>query len=77
MEEKILEIGSDKIMAFIAEPVVGAAGGALVPPPEYWPMIRDICTRHKVLLIAEIPLTGKGIVILGFGRKLSAVTVHG
>jgi len=60
LEEKILEIGSDKIMAFIAEPVVGAAGGALVPPPEYWPMIRDICTRHKVLLIADEVLTGFG-----------------
>jgi adenosylmethionine-8-amino-7-oxononanoate aminotransferase len=45
-------------MGFIAEPVVGAAGAALVPPPEYWPMVRDICNRHDVLLIADEVITG-------------------
>ncbi len=60
LEEKINEAGPSNILAFIAEPVVGAAGGALVPPPEYWPMIRDICSRHKILLIADEVLTGFG-----------------
>ncbi|HKK98996.1 MAG TPA: aspartate aminotransferase family protein [Desulfotignum sp.] len=60
LEKQILDIGAEKVMAFIAEPVVGAAGGAMVPPAEYWPMVRDICTRHQVLLIADEVLTGFG-----------------
>ena len=47
-------------MAFIAEPIVGAAGAALVPPPEYWPVVRDICNRHDILLIADEVITGFG-----------------
>ncbi|MCK5348567.1 MAG: aminotransferase class III-fold pyridoxal phosphate-dependent enzyme, partial [Desulfobacula sp.] len=53
LEKTILEVGAKKVMGFIAEPIVGAAGGALVPPPDYWPVIRDICNRHEVLLIAD------------------------
>jgi len=60
LEQTIQEVGPDQVMAFIAEPVVGAAGGAIVPPPEYWPMVRDICTRYDVLLIADEVLTGFG-----------------
>jgi adenosylmethionine-8-amino-7-oxononanoate aminotransferase len=60
LELTINEFGADKVMAFIAEPVVGAAGGALVPPPEYWPMVRDICNRHDILLIADEVITGFG-----------------
>jgi len=47
-------------MAFIAEPIVGAAGAALVPPPEYWPVVRDICNRHDILLIPDEVITGFG-----------------
>ena len=46
--------------AFIAEPVGGATLGAIVPPAGYWPLIRDICDRHGVLLIADEVLTGFG-----------------
>jgi adenosylmethionine-8-amino-7-oxononanoate aminotransferase len=60
LEKQILALGADRVMGFIAEPVVGAAGGALVPPPEYWPLVREICTRHDVLLIADEVLTGFG-----------------
>jgi len=60
LETTINEVGADKVAAFIAEPVVGAAGGALVPPPEYWTMIRNICSRHDVLLIADEVITGFG-----------------
>jgi adenosylmethionine-8-amino-7-oxononanoate aminotransferase len=60
LEETIQRVGPENVMAFIAEPVVGAAGGAIVPPPEYWPLVRDICTRHDVLLIADEVLTGFG-----------------
>src|SRR5262245_3472768 len=40
--------------------VVGAAGGALVPPPEYFPIIRQICDRYGVLFIADEVMTGIG-----------------
>ena len=60
LEQAIIDVGPRNVMAFIAEPVVGAAGAALVPPPEYWPMVRETCTRHGVLLIADEVLTGFG-----------------
>jgi adenosylmethionine-8-amino-7-oxononanoate aminotransferase len=51
--------GKDTIAAFVAEPVHGTAG-VIVPPPEYWPMVRKICTEHDVLLIADEVMTGFG-----------------
>jgi taurine---2-oxoglutarate transaminase len=47
------------VAAVIVEPVVGT-NGVLVPPKEYMPMLRDICTRHNVLLIADEVMTGWG-----------------
>jgi adenosylmethionine-8-amino-7-oxononanoate aminotransferase len=60
LENLIQREGSDNIAAFIAEPVVGSTVGALVPPDEYWPLIRDICTRNDILLIADEVMTGMG-----------------
>ena len=60
LEEEILRHGSDKVSAFIAEPVSGATLGAVVPPIEYWPIIREICNRHDVLFIADEVMTGMG-----------------
>ena len=60
LEEAILEHGADNIAGFIAEPLIGAASGAVPPVDEYWPMVRDICTRHDVLLIADEVMTGFG-----------------
>ncbi|HSV81700.1 MAG TPA: aspartate aminotransferase family protein [Ramlibacter sp.] len=60
LEEKIREIGPDRVAAFIAEPVQGA-GGVIVPPASYWPEIQRICDRHGILLISDE-------VICGFGR---------
>ncbi len=60
VEDKILELGPDKVAAFIAEPLQGA-GGVIVPPESYWPEIQRICKQHDVLLIADE-------VICGFGR---------
>ena len=60
LEERILELGADKVGAFIGEPVQGA-GGVIIPPDTYWPEIQRICNRHDVLLIADE-------VICGFGR---------
>ncbi|MDG2473912.1 MAG: aspartate aminotransferase family protein [Paracoccaceae bacterium] len=60
LETKIMEIGSDNIAAFIAEPIQGA-GGVIIPPETYWPEIQRICEEHNILLIADE-------VICGFGR---------
>lgn len=60
LEEEIVRQGPEYVAAFIAEPLVGAAGGALTPPPEYFPIIREICTRYDVLLIADEVMTGIG-----------------
>jgi len=59
LEHKIQEEGPDTVAAFIGEPVMGA-GGAIVPPPEYWPTIEAICRRYGVLLILDEVITGFG-----------------
>jgi putrescine aminotransferase len=51
--------GPDNIAAFIAEPELGV-GGMIAPPPEYWPIVREICTKYDVLLIADEVMTGFG-----------------
>ena len=60
LEAKILEVGADKVAAFIGEPVQGA-GGVVIPPATYWPEIQRICDKYGILLIADE-------VICGFGR---------
>ena len=60
LEKKILEIGADRVAAFIAEPIQGA-GGVIIPPETYWPEIQRICKDHDILIIADE-------VICGFGR---------
>lgn len=49
----------DDIAAFIAEPIQGEAG-AVVPPDDYWPRVREICDRYEILLIADEVQTGLG-----------------
>jgi adenosylmethionine-8-amino-7-oxononanoate aminotransferase len=60
LEDEVLRQGPEHVSAFIAEPLVGAAGGALTPPPEYFPIIRAICDRYDVLFIADEVMTGIG-----------------
>jgi len=60
LEEAILDLGEDRVAAFIAEPVQGA-GGVIVAPDSYWPEIQRICDKYEILLIADE-------VICGFGR---------
>ncbi|TNF61350.1 MAG: aspartate aminotransferase family protein [Burkholderiales bacterium] len=60
LEEKILEIGPEKVAAFIAEPVQGA-GGVIIPPETYWPEIQRIVDQYGILLISDE-------VICAFGR---------
>ena len=59
VEDAILAEGADTVAAIIAEPVIGS-GGVIVPPPSYFPRLREICDRHGVLLIADEVITGFG-----------------
>jgi len=61
--------GPDTIAAFVGEPIVGASGGAIVPPDAYWPGIREICDRHEILLIADEVMTGFGRTGRTFGYQ--------
>ncbi len=58
-ENKIEEIGTDKVGGFIAEPVMGA-GGVLVPPKGYLKRFREICRKHDILYISDEVVTGFG-----------------
>ncbi len=60
LEEAIQALGADSVAAFLAEPISGAGLGAIVPPDDYWPRIREICDRYGVLLIADEVLVGMG-----------------
>ena len=58
--ERLLQEHGDHVAAFIGEPVIGA-GGVIPPPDGFWPRVRELCTKHDVLLISDE-------VICGFGR---------
>lgn len=60
LEEAILREGSDTVACFVAEPVVGAALGAAVPPPDYWAAVQEVCRRQGVLVVADEVMTGFG-----------------
>ncbi len=60
LEEEINKQGADSIAAFMAEPMMGASGGAVPPVKEYWPKVREICDRNDILLIADEVMTGFG-----------------
>lgn len=60
LEIEIKRVGARNVVAFIAEPVSGATLGAVVPPPEYWPRVRQICDQYDLLLIADEVMTGFG-----------------
>ncbi len=60
LEAKIDELGAENVLAFIAEPVVGATLGAVPAVPGYFRRIRDICDRHGILLILDEVMCGMG-----------------
>jgi len=66
LEEKINELGVDKVAAFFAEPVQGA-GGVIIPPDTYWPEIQRICDEYGILLVADEVITAFGRLGQWFG----------
>ena len=58
LEEKILAEGPESVVAFIMEPIGGAATNALVAPDSYYPRIREICDRYGILLIHDEVMSG-------------------
>jgi adenosylmethionine-8-amino-7-oxononanoate aminotransferase len=60
LEDTILEIGPDRVIAFVAETVVGATAGAVPPVGDYFKRIRTICDRYGVLLILDEVMCGMG-----------------
>ncbi|MED5249095.1 MAG: aminotransferase class III-fold pyridoxal phosphate-dependent enzyme, partial [Pseudomonadota bacterium] len=59
LEDKILEVGPDKVGAFIAEPIL-ASGGVIVPPAGYHAGCLEVCRRHDVIYISDEVVTGFG-----------------
>lgn len=60
LERAILADEPETIAAFIVEPVIGSSAPAVQPPPEYFRIIRKICNKHDVLLIADEVMSGMG-----------------
>ncbi|WP_068113763.1 aspartate aminotransferase family protein [Tropicimonas marinistellae] len=75
LEEKIAELGEDRVAAFIAEPIQGA-GGVIIPPESYWPEIQRICDAHEILLIADEVICGFGRTGAMFGSLTFGIRPH-
>jgi adenosylmethionine-8-amino-7-oxononanoate aminotransferase len=60
LEAEICRLGGDKVMAFVAETVVGATLGAVPPVAGYFKRVREVCDRHGVLLILDEVMCGMG-----------------
>jgi len=60
LETVIKKEGPENVSAFIAEPVIGSAVGAAVPPKEYFPLIRKICDKYHILLVLDEVMAGFG-----------------
>ncbi len=72
LEEKILELGPDRVASFSAEPVQGA-GGLIFPPESYWPAVQQICRKYDVLLHLDEVVTGFGRLGQWFGAQFYAI----
>jgi adenosylmethionine-8-amino-7-oxononanoate aminotransferase len=60
LEDEICRLGPRNVAAFIFEPVVGAAGGVVPAPEDYARLVREVCNRHGVLMIADEVMCGAG-----------------
>ncbi|GAB3312754.1 PLP-dependent aminotransferase family protein [Haliea atlantica] len=75
LEQKIDELGEDRVAAFIAEPVQGA-GGVIIPPDSYWPEIQRICDERDILFIADEVICGFGRTGEWFGSQTYGLKPH-
>ena len=60
LEEEILKQGPETVAVFLAEPIIGASAGAMVPDPEYYQRVGEICQKYDVLFIADEIAAGMG-----------------
>ena len=60
LEEEILRVGPERVVAFVAEPLVGATSGAMPPPKGYFRGVRRVCDQYGVLLILDEVMCGMG-----------------
>lgn len=60
LDAKFREIGTDRVIAFVAETVVGATLGAVPPTPGYFQGVRELCDRYGILFIADEVMCGMG-----------------
>ena len=74
LEDEIIRLGPEQVMAFLAEPVVGATAGALCPVPGYLARIREICDQYGVLLIFDEVMCGMGRTGALFAGDVDGVT---
>lgn len=72
IEDKILELGAQRVAAIFAEPVQGA-GGVIIPPPGYWTRVEDIARRYGVLLVVDEVICGFGRLGRWFGHQYYGV----
>ncbi len=68
-EKVILTVGARNIAAFVAEPIVGAAGTALTPQKDYYKKFKDLCNQNEILFIADEVMTGLGRTGKWFGLE--------
>jgi putrescine---pyruvate transaminase len=68
VEQRILEVGPERVAAFVGEPVQGA-GGVIIPPANYWPRVEAICRKYGVLLACDEVICGFGRLGRWFGFK--------
>lgn len=60
LDAEIRRVGPDRVIAFIAEPIVGATAGCVVPVPGYLPAVREVCDRYGILLVLDEIMCGMG-----------------
>lgn len=67
LRDLIEQTGAENIAAMLAEPITGSSGGALVPPEDYWPKVRQLLSDNGILLIMDEVMTGYGRTGTDFG----------
>lgn len=60
LEDEFLRVGPEKVIAFVAEPIIGATAGCIVPPTGYLSGVRKVCDKYGILLILDEIMCGTG-----------------